>query len=61
MIQYIQNKEREDIKMKKFTITVEKIETYDIIAEDEDLAVDKAEEMFDKAEATYYIENEEEA
>lgn len=46
--------------MKKFTITVEKIETYDIIAEDEDLAVDKAEEMFDKAEATYYIENEEE-
>jgi hypothetical protein len=46
--------------MKKYTITVEKIETYEIIAEDEEVACDKAEEMFDKAEATYYVENKDE-
>jgi hypothetical protein len=44
--------------MKVFSITVEKIETYEVVAEDEEMALDKAEEMFDKAEATYYIEDE---
>ena len=46
--------------MKKFIITVEKECTFEIEAENEELACDKAEEMFDKAEATYYIEDEKE-
>lgn len=48
--------------MKKYIITVEKECTFEVEAENKDLACDKAKEMFDKAEATYYyyIEDEEE-
>ena len=46
--------------MKRFIITIEKECTYEVEAENEDLACDIAGEMFDEAEATYYIENEEE-
>lgn len=46
--------------MKKYTITIEQIETYEIIANNEEEACEKAEEMFKKAECTIYIEDEEE-
>jgi hypothetical protein len=46
--------------MKKYTITVECIETYEVIAETEEQAYDKADEMFEKADHTLYLENEEE-
>ena len=42
--------------MTEYTITVEKIETYKIISDNEDDALDKAEEMFNKADAMYYID-----
>ena len=46
--------------MKKYIITVENIQTYKIIAEDEKQACDKAKELFNQSEATYYIESEKE-
>jgi len=46
--------------MKKYIITVECIETYEIMANNEDEACDKADEMFKKADHTIYIEDEEE-
>jgi sugar-specific transcriptional regulator TrmB len=46
--------------MKEYTITVECIETYEVIANSEEEACDKADEMFEKADHTIYIENEEE-
>ena len=46
--------------MKKYTITIEKECTFEIDAENEDLACDKAKELFDRAETTYYIEDEKE-
>lgn len=46
--------------MKKYTITVECIETYEIIANSEEEAYDKADEMFEKADHSLYLENEEE-
>ena len=46
--------------MKKYVITVECIETYEVIANTEEEACDKANEMFEKADHTIYIEGEEE-
>lgn len=46
--------------MKKYIITVECIETYEIMANSEEEACDKADEMFEKADHTIYIEDEEE-
>ena len=46
--------------MKKYIITVECIETYEIMANSEDEACDKADEMFEKADHTIYVEDEEE-
>ena len=46
--------------MKKYTITVECIETYEIIANSEEEAYDKADEMFKEADHSLYLENEEE-
>ena len=43
--------------MKKFTITVECMETYEVIAETEEEAYDKADEMFEKAEHSLYLED----
>jgi hypothetical protein len=56
----IKKKRKGELKMKNFIITVKKECTFEIEAENEELACDKAEEMFNKAEATYYIESEEE-
>ena len=46
--------------MKKYIITVECIETYEIMANSADEACEKADEMFKKAEPTIYVEDEEE-
>jgi len=46
--------------MKKYTIIVECVETYEIIANSEDEACKKADEMFKKTDHTIYIEDEEE-
>ena len=46
--------------MKKYVITVECIETYEIIANSAEEACDKADEMFEKADHSIYIEDEKE-
>lgn len=46
--------------MKKYTITIECVRTYEIIANNEEEAIDKAEEKFEEADHYIYIENEEE-
>ena len=46
--------------MKKYVITVECIETYEIMANSEEEACEKADEMFEKADHTIYVEDEEE-
>ena len=46
--------------MKKYIITVECIETYEVVANSEEEACEKADEMFEKADHTIYVEDEEE-
>lgn len=46
--------------MKKYTITIECVRTYEIIANSEEEATDKAIEKFEEADLEIYIENEEE-
>lgn len=46
--------------MKRYTITIECIRTYEINADNEAEALDIAEEKFEEADRTIYIEREEE-
>ena len=46
--------------MKKYTIVVECMETYEVIANSAEEACDKANEMIGKVDHTIYVEDEEE-